>query len=237
MTKQEKLLNEFRANPPTIIKIKDDLLGLRNYGIVAVGERLGNSSIFKKIPIEKLDDRYKKVIEEFVIECKDNDLRFRNADIEIDDYQYKFISLFNNSIILEGDFNKLVHLYNHSYIVDGTFNKIVSLQDDAYIEKGIFKDEVALFGRAYIKKGIFNEVGLSGDSYIKDGIFNGKVNVARDSHIDGGVFNDKIVLYGKAKINGGKFQNNCMVELWKTWEKDEDTLNLLRQNGIKVYEK
>jgi hypothetical protein len=216
MLKQERFLNEFRANPSTIIKPKN-LLGLERFGVVAIGEGNINND-FDEISIDELDEDIVKLIPKFVKECKKENIRFKNACLEID-RGYEAISLYNSSVVLNGNFNHTINLNHRCCIKNGKFNKLIGL-----------------FGKSYIKGGEFNSiVELFEESYIKGGIFNRGVSLFQDSFILDGYFNLSILLHENTKIKGGSFHNRLEVVLnngSNKWVKDVDTWNFLNKNRI-----
>jgi hypothetical protein len=92
---------------------------------------------------------------------------------------------------------------------------------------------ISLSDNSIILKGIFDKViFLEDKSGIDEGVFNNNVILYDYSYIKGGIFNDKIDLYNNSKIINARFGGKCKVFIFKSWKKDEQTLNILNKNNI-----
>ncbi len=229
MTKQERFLNEFRANPSTIIK--NNLLGLERYGVKAIGEGTGyDNTVFEEI--YKLDIEYAKIVRKFVDKCRSRNIKFEDAYLEIG---YDKLVLFNNSKIINGNFEYVIYLNNTSCVEDGIFRDEVILRQKSSINNGTFNGEVNLNDFSYINGGTFkNEVYLWDESHIENGVFDSPVSLHRGSYINNGVFNNEIKLSNRASIIKANFGNNCKVIMDVDWLTDDITLKLLKEKNVKI---
>ncbi len=219
MTRQEKILkriNELNSNFGKS-KIREELSGdlfneLQKYGIMTIGRGADYDNTFDEIDIDKFDNEFseteKEWINNFTKNCKSKNLRFKEACIEV--ASKTSIILYNDSIILNGDFKEYeIYLQNNSGIKKGIFKNKITLYGESYIEGGSFDGEVELYEKSCIIGGKFNEdVRLNDKSYIDRGIFNGYVKLYDNSYIDDGIFNATVVADDYTKINDGTFKDS-----------------------------
>jgi hypothetical protein len=207
-----------------------NILGIEAFG---TNKLIEDEYFFNKIPLDELDEKYKKKVREFVRDCQANRVKFEYANVYIKDIDN--IDLYYRSSIMSGHINWRLTLWNSCYICNGVFDNNIYLHNHSSLNRftGIFNETVKLFEQSYILGGnLRGEVKLQDNSCIRWGVFNDNVFLKDNSVIYNGYFEGNIYLGDKAKILDARFGDNCKVFLDKEWYEDKYTILLLNRNEV-----